>query len=1271
MKKKFISVLLSLCMALSLLPVSALAANWNPDDKITITVRVFDQSTGDYYVVGTDTCTKGDQYIQSDAYKIPRLTQFVDSSKFGSVVKVVGNWYFPSGDSSQGATVYWSCNSNTATMTYWITSYNPAGSSGGGTTEDSGSIPSNAVWKFYLKYDLAGGTNSSSFPTQAYGATNKYEKSHTFATHSVTPIREGYVFKEWRQSGSVSTTRQLGADCLVSATGISGYNGGTVTDTLTAVWEKVESSPATSVTLTYKSSDGTTILDTKTCFAGDSVTVADYSSNWAKNEGYTFKGWATSANSSTVAYAAGDTFTIEADTTLYAVWEKDAVEAAPTKTTTQLVVFKKISNYQTLGGNITPSMLPDDFKMTVTVTNQAANYNKTVEFTKTSAVETTDTYVGSLQWTLDDVPLYTSYGIDDFAWDEANLAKYGTKVTVVETNYELAGYTCKSTAYLNGDVGVPNEVKNGTNTYTFYLGDAANRSTSQIGIQNTYNAKPYTVSYTDGVADGVIFEDQVYSQCYAGTATPKFKVNGIEVTPTREGYVFAGWNPTVAVTVTADVTYTAQWTPLDVITLEPVSITSYVGGTSMSGNATPTLRWLVTLPNGVELEKNEDNVPKISTLTMVMHTINADGSENTREMTPRLIEDSNPDSGDHAFYYYFPTLESGLSFDTEKDLEGDFLTLTDVSAVQGRAGRYKISLVQEPAWYITATVGEQTYSVEVNIPENVQITTRYVSDESTMYDSPSSMLTKVVTTSDEVDTSKGKAVAVISKDATFYTNGKESGLGLIGADGNTGGTFGGSEPLIALLFDDTVTLVNTNNEQLENKKLEELMITHAGHASDYGSETDYSFDGWKYDFRYLDLVNVNDGNAWVSCDKDITIYWPYPDGVSSSGYEFQLLHYKYMDRDVDYGISLVGNVVEWTEQFMHGENKDAEATVVEEIGVTATDEGLMFTLEADASGDNMSPFVLMWKAKTSSGDNPGGGTTYYPLHYESNGGTEYKDERYASGTTVSLDKVPTREGHVFTGWYADEALTEKITSIKMASNKTVYAGWRASAVPDMLNGDDHFAYVIGYTDGTVRPLANISRAEVATIFFRLLTAEVRDGNLTSTNTFEDVTEDMWYNTPISTMAKLSIVTGRIETTFDPDAPITRAEFAAICARFDTGLTNGDSDFTDISGHWAEAEIERAASLGWIMGYPDGTFLPNQYITRAEAMTIINRVLCRIPEDESGLLDGMNIWPDNNSGDWYYLAVQEATNSHEYVHKGEIYETWAKLTEDPDWKRYGN
>lgn len=313
--------------------------------------------------------------------------------------------------------------------------------------------------------------------------------------------------------------------------------------------------------------------------------------------------------------------------------------------------------------------------------------------------------------------------------------------------------------------------------------------------------------------------------------------------------------------------------------------------------------------------------------------------------------------------------------------------------------------------------------------------------------------------------------------------------------------------------------------------------------------------------------------------------------------------------------------------------------------------------------------TYVYRFGSTGGGSSSGHSTRYTLHYESNGGTAYKDERCSSGTKVTLDKTPTRESYTFTGWYADKALTQKITSVTMNSDKTVYAGWEATGVPDKLNGDDHFAYVVGYSDSTVHPNANISRAEVATIFFRLLKSDIRDGNLTADNDFSDVSDGQWHNKAISTMAKLGIVKGRRADRFDPDASITRAEFAAICARFNTKPVENSSSFSDISGHWAENEIERAAAFGWISGYPDGTFRPDARITRAEAMTMINRVLCRMPQNESDLLDSMVTWPDNKPSDWHYLAVQEATNSHDFDRQGEVGESWTKLTSVPDWTRY--
>ena len=220
-----------------------------------------------------------------------------------------------------------------------------------------------------------------------------------------------------------------------------------------------------------------------------------------------------------------------------------------------------------------------------------------------------------------------------------------------------------------------------------------------------------------------------------------------------------------------------------------------------------------------------------------------------------------------------------------------------------------------------------------------------------------------------------------------------------------------------------------------------------------------------------------------------------------------------------------------------------------------------------------------------------------------------------------------------------------------------------------LNTTDHFAYIVGYGNGEVRPQNNITRAEVATIFFRLLTDDVRAENLTKTNRYSDVAATSWYNTAVSTLSSMGIITGYPDGTFHPNAAITRAEFAAIAARFDNDGDKTAAKFSDIATHWAKDEISIAYNNGWITGYPDGTFGPQRDITRAETMTLVNRVLNRQPETEDDLLPNMTVWTDNaNPKAWYYLAVQEATNSHYYEFKtNSQYEKWTELRETRDWK----
>ena len=515
---------------------------------------------------------------------------------------------------------------------------------------------------------------------------------------------------------------------------------------------------------------------------------------------------------------------------------------------------------------------------------------------------------------------------------------------------------------------------------------------------------------------------------------------------------------------------------------------------------------------------------------------------------------------------------------------------------------------------------------------NVKIGTGDLIIKSVVDDDP---VTDIVKDGDSVDSDTLTAVA--GEDVKFYVNNSEVEV---------------ASDRVGLLVD-SVSNSEEFDANLKNHAIDEARQENTSPASDARAQ---SF--------YLDLVDTDNGHAVVRPSDDVTIYWPMPTDADPNG-DFYIVHYDKMDRL---------NVTDL--------QNDPD---VEEVAATADDNHLTFTT------DSFSPFVLVYEAKDTGGTdpgtepdpdpNPGGGQDDSDpyLKFESNGGTKfdpieaddsfhinvYDDDHYGS-------HIPTRPGYRFTGWYEDRNLTMRVDEdeeLHVTGSKTVFAGWEETTVPSMLNGDDHYAYIQGYADGSVRPNANITRAQVATIFFRLLDEDVRDDYLTTYNTFPDVNEDYWANTAISTMASLGVINGRNSGLFDPDAYITRAEFAAICARFDDSGVDGITTFTDTVGHWAEDEISRAAALGWIQGYADGTFRPNQYITRAQAVTMINRVLCRLPETEDDLLTGMNTWTDCHVTDWFYLAIQEATNSHDFVAKDRVYESWTDLNRDPDWSRY--
>lgn len=271
---------------------------------------------------------------------------------------------------------------------------------------------------------------------------------------------------------------------------------------------------------------------------------------------------------------------------------------------------------------------------------------------------------------------------------------------------------------------------------------------------------------------------------------------------------------------------------------------------------------------------------------------------------------------------------------------------------------------------------------------------------------------------------------------------------------------------------------------------------------------------------------------------------------------------------------------------------------------------------------------------------------------------------------VVSTQVYENAGAFWAAWVTDE-LDENYNVFSFTNTYKTVRNEPVKVGPQ-LNRDDHVAYIMGYPDGTVQPKGEITRAEACTIFFRLLTDSSRDYYFSKTNDYTDVNAGDWFNNAISTLSNAGIVTGYNDGTFRPNQPITRGEMAKIIANF-ANLNKGTKSFTDLSGHWSKTYVELAAGNGWIAGYPDGSFRPDQKITRAETVTMINRVLERVPAKELRLLSRsiMLTFPDNNPGDWYYIAIQEASNSHEYQRS--VYETtgdemWTKLIDNVDWTK---
>lgn len=301
---------------------------------------------------------------------------------------------------------------------------------------------------------------------------------------------------------------------------------------------------------------------------------------------------------------------------------------------------------------------------------------------------------------------------------------------------------------------------------------------------------------------------------------------------------------------------------------------------------------------------------------------------------------------------------------------------------------------------------------------------------------------------------------------------------------------------------------------------------------------------------------------------------------------------------------------------------------------------------------------------------------FHTLTFDTMGGSKIAPETVRHGLTVAKPKDPVNGGYIFDGWYTDKTFRHRYDfSTPLTEDITIYAKWFLIVLPGTtvkktapkLNTSDHFAYVQGYPNGTVKPAGNITRAETAAILFRLMDDASRKTYYSTKSGFRDVASGSWYNTYVATLNNAGVITDSSNGYFRPNEAITRAELAAMLAKF-SETTGAANYFNDVSAkYWAANAIAICAKLGWITGYPDGTFRPDKNVTRAELMAMINRATGRAPKSADAFLPGMKTWIDNTADKWYYLDVQEATNSHSYTVKGS--ETWTALTSDPNWSLY--
>ena len=1169
-----------------------------------------------------------------------------------------------------------------------------------------------ATYSYLLTWDYNGGTlnGKSSDQETAMNLTGDSNATHTFYEQQFKrPSRTGYTFTGWSYSGNGSFTESNGQIVM------TGRDGSTVSGTMVAQWSADSSE---TVTLTYDANGGTNQPAPQTVSVGGDAVVADKGSMTKPN--CTFLGWSTNKNATESDINPHDVLRMDESLTIYAVWEENPVPEAKTISVTPLVTFEVEGKDAT---QLVADQIPENYQMTLTYTDLDGKHERTLS--KADATVTTEGNLGLpvLTWSTFDVKIAKESGAKiDIAVQQNNYQIGDNSEIIYNRTYTTDGGSQSDGAGIITVSQAVSSVKATTKNY-YKLPDlgtpdltitkSVDKSSIKVGSELIYTIKVVNNGKAD--ATNVVVTDTLPAELtYVSKSTVgcgEASAQGNELT-WKLGNIKASEEVEFTFKATADRTGNIENMAVvncaekvtDTSAPVPTAIYSFMvtkendGFKSVAGTGIATVHYTVTVTNngdislyGLNIKDVLEPVVKVNnveataqqasmvlkptSLTLNGQSVGTLGTERSLDVTSETIT-NNWDLVLGRDTEFKPDDVVTLEYDIEvRNLTRDTLyvnlkntatcgtwTAQSAPAMRSAFRAADDGYVEESATSGAVAGSDAGGSIGPADPEKT-VTVTWVDEKGNVLYKVEDVKPGEVPAADKYTELSGNEVPTKPEDAEYTYTFKEWEK-TVDTDGN-------------VTYKATYT-ATPKTPVPTPADWGKLTLTKTANKTQARAGEDIT-----YTIRVTNNTGKNLTGIRVSEPLDTNVTFK---SAAPAGY------------DAASGVWTIASLA-------NGASATLTLTVTVKDGVTNTTIRNTAAI-TDASTTGPDP------EKLPDGTRPGDTANVTVPEADArrvtvtwlnwNGdrldradwNTDEREPSYSGRRPTRPDS--SRYTYTFAGWgnrEVDEDGNVTYTALfdreRIDDDDDRPTGGGTTTIPDTqtpldpgttiidqevplagavgLNDADHFAYVIGYEDGTVRPLNNISRAEVATIFFRLMTDDYRQANWSTVNSFTDVKEGDWYNNAISTCARAGALKGRGDgSVFDPNANITRAEFAVIAARFldSSYVDDGKGDFADTADHWAAKEIRLAAKAGWVNGNGN-TFNPDAYITRAEVMTIVNRMLDRTP-DKDHMLPDMKKWTDNPEDAWYYEAVQEATNEHDYTRDETAVESWTLVKEHRDW-----